>query len=136
MLDYESIKTTAKRIGRPIMDLIALSGESDPFYAGVGRRRQAAEWFAAIWADHGAAGTHLRRLHYKLVSTTALTKPDGSAYENTENDWQLLCKASLRHATSTLFRSTASLIGGTTSRCYSHPTWMLIPTGRSSFPAA
>jgi hypothetical protein len=95
MLDYESIKAMAKSIGRPITELLALSVNADPFYAGVAARRRNAEWFAAIWADHGAAGTHLRRLHYQLVSSTALTRPDGSAYENTENDWQLLCAASL-----------------------------------------
>ena len=49
-----------------------------------------------IWADHGAAGSHLRRLHYRLISSTApIRKPDGSEYENTENDWKGLVSASL-----------------------------------------
>jgi hypothetical protein len=94
MLDYESIKEMAKRIGRPITDLLALSPNNDPFYGSAGRRRNA-EWFAAIWADHGAVGFHLRRLHYQLISSTALIKPDGRTYQNTETDWQLLCKSSL-----------------------------------------
>jgi hypothetical protein len=71
MLDYESLKTMARNIGRPIRDLLALAPCNDPFYAGVGFRRQAAEWFATIWADHGSAGSHLRRLHYQLVSSAA-----------------------------------------------------------------
>jgi hypothetical protein len=96
MLDYESIKAMAKRIRRPVTDLLALAANNDPFYAGVGSRRQAAEWFAGIWADHGAAGSHLRRLHYRLVSSTApIRKPDGANYENTPNDWDFLCGASL-----------------------------------------
>src|SRR5262249_43232969 len=88
--------TMARNIGRPIRDLLALASCNDPFYAGVGHRRQAAEWFAAIWADHGGAGSHLRRLHYQLVSSTApIRKPDGGAYQNTEGDWKGLVAASL-----------------------------------------
>jgi hypothetical protein len=94
MFDYDSLKALAKDIGEPITNLLALSPNNDPFYDSAGRRRHA-EWFAAIWADHGAAGTHLRRLHYQLISTTTLTRPDGRRYQNTETDWQLLCKASL-----------------------------------------
>lgn len=96
MLDYESIKAMAKTIKRPITDLLALSQQNDPFYAGVGARRRAAEWFAEIWSEHGGAGSHLRRVHYRLISSSALTyKPNGEAYQNTENDWQLLSSASL-----------------------------------------
>jgi hypothetical protein len=96
MLDYESIKEMAKRIGRPVKELLALSPITDPFYAGVGSRLRDAEWFAAIWAEHGAASSHLRRLHYILVSsTTPFHKPDGSAYQNTETDWKSLVTASL-----------------------------------------
>ena len=86
----------AKSIGRSVTDLLALSPMNDPFYAGAGARRIAAEWFAAIWANHGEAGFHLRRLHYRLVSSdTPIRKPNGSAYQNTEGDWKLLGAASL-----------------------------------------
>jgi hypothetical protein len=96
MLDYGSLKAMAKSIGRPVKNLLALAPINDPFYAGVGARRRDAEWFAAIWADHGAAGFHLRRLHYRLISSTALIrKPDGSAYQNTDDDWAGLVTASL-----------------------------------------
>jgi hypothetical protein len=96
MLDYESIKAMAKDIGRPVKDLLALAPTNDPFYAGVISRRRDAEWFAAVWADHGAVGSHLRRLHYQLVSSTApIRKPDGTAYQNTEADWNSLIAASL-----------------------------------------
>jgi hypothetical protein len=96
MLDYESLKAMAISIRRPVKDLLALAPANDPFYAGTGARGKAGEWFAAIWADHGAAGSHLRRLHYRLVSSAApFRKPNGTNYENTENDWQFLCAASL-----------------------------------------
>ena len=97
MLDYDSLKFMAKSIGRSVTDLLALSPANDPFYAGIGARRQNAEWFAAIWADHGEAGSsHLRRLHYLLISSTApIRKPNGDRYQNTEGDWKLLVAASL-----------------------------------------
>jgi hypothetical protein len=96
MLDYDSLKAMAKTIGRPIKDLLALAPINDPFYAGVGARRRDAEWFAAIWTDHGAAGSHLRRLHYRLISSAApIRKPDGSEYQNTEDDRKGLNTASL-----------------------------------------
>jgi hypothetical protein len=96
MLDYESLKVMAKSIGRPVRQLLALSPTNDPFYAGVGARRRDAEWFAAIWANHGGVGSHVRRLHYRLISsTTPFLKPDGQPYQNTENDWASLVGASL-----------------------------------------
>ena len=96
MLDYKSLKAMAKNIGRPDKNLLALSLTNDPFYAGVSARRRDAEWFAAIWADHGATGSHLRRLHYQLISSGAvIRKPDGSTYQNTNADWACLVTASL-----------------------------------------
>lgn len=96
MFDYDSIKAMAKIVRRPVTDLLALSQQNDPFYAGVGSRRRAAEWFAQIWIEHGGTGSHLRRLHYRLISSSLPTKkPDGGDYQNTENDWQLLSGASL-----------------------------------------
>jgi hypothetical protein len=98
MLDYESLKGTAKSIGRSVKDLLALSPGNDPFYAGIAARRQAGEWFAGIWAEHGRAGVHLRRLHYRLVSQTdgkTINRPDGGDYQNTEKDWKFLVNASL-----------------------------------------
>jgi hypothetical protein len=96
MLDYDSLKAMAKTIGQPVKNLLALASNNDPFYAGVGARRRDAEWFAVLWADHGAAGSHLRRLHYQLISSTPpIRKPDGSKYQNTEDDWKALNTASL-----------------------------------------
>jgi hypothetical protein len=95
VLDYESIRALAKNIGRPIRDLLALSDGADPYYVGIGARREAGQWFAGIWAEHGEAGAHLRRLHYVLVSRKTHKLPSGRAYENTESDWTYLCSAGL-----------------------------------------
>ena len=98
MLDYESIKAMARQIGRPVKDLLALAPGNDPFYAGTGARRQAAEWFGGIWRDHAGTNTHLRRIHYRLVSPlegVRILLPSGREYQNTENDWAYLCGASL-----------------------------------------
>jgi hypothetical protein len=98
VLDYESIKALAKSIKRPVNQLLALASCNDPFYAGVGARRQEAEWFAGVWSEHSALGAHLRRIHYRLVSPpegVRILLPDGRDYQNTESDWTLLCRASL-----------------------------------------
>jgi hypothetical protein len=98
MLDYQQIKALAKVSGRSVKDLLALSQVSDPFYAGVGHRAQAAEWFGGIWRAHAGVGPHLRRIHYRLISPpegVRILLPNGREYQNTENDWTFLCTASL-----------------------------------------
>jgi hypothetical protein len=95
MLDYDSLKSTAKSIGRTVKDLLALAVNNDPFYAGAPFRRRAAEWFADIWSKYGELASHLRRLHYRLVSEATIRKPDGSVYQNMDGDWKDLMAASL-----------------------------------------
>jgi hypothetical protein len=77
--------------------LIALASQNDPFYAGLPSRRASAEWFAEVWDrfDLGNRTQHLRRIHYILVSQTALIQfKDGTPYTNTEECWKDLCEAS------------------------------------------
>ena len=99
MLDYDSIKALAKSMKRSVTDLLALSPRNDPFYAGVGSREDAAQWFAGIYRDHGGGGVpHLRHIHYRLVSPpqgVRILLPNGREYQNTENDWNYLGLASL-----------------------------------------
>ena len=86
-LDYEGIKALSKETKRNITDLLVLAAQNDPFYADVPGRRQYAEWFAALWEEYGFGdGTHIRRIHYRLVSQpTPIRMPDGKPYENTKN---------------------------------------------------
>jgi hypothetical protein len=99
MLDYTSIKTLVKSLKRSVKDLLALSQINDLFYAGVGSRGEAAQWFAGMYRDYGGGGVpHLRRIHYRLVSPPGgvrILLPNGRDYQNTENDWNYLCWASL-----------------------------------------
>jgi hypothetical protein len=98
MFDYASIKTLAESIGRPVTDLIALTRNSDPFFAGMSSRAVGAQWFAPLYRDYGGGGVpHLRRIHYRLVSPpegVRILLPNGREYQNTENDWNYLCAAS------------------------------------------
>jgi hypothetical protein len=91
MFDFDAIRELAKNIKRPVTELLALAPQNDPFYAGVGHRGEAAEWFVQHWPG---PGTHLRRIHYQLVSTH-VQLPNGREYQNTQLDWQFLCGASL-----------------------------------------
>lgn len=95
LLDYETLKAMARQIGQPVKNLMALAPTNDPFYAGTPARVRDGEWFAALWAEHGGAGAHLRRFHYQLISqSTKIKLPDGSNYENTEQCWKYMNCAS------------------------------------------
>ena len=78
MLDYDSIKAMAKAIKRPVKQLLALSPGNDPFYAGVGHRGEAAEWFAGIWAEHSAIG-RTSSAHSLSARVAARGRPHSSA---------------------------------------------------------
>jgi hypothetical protein len=93
---YEDIKKLAAKLGCPVIDLLVLASKNDPFYAGVPHRLKAATWFAEQWQRFGASGTHLRRLHYQIVSSAVpILKPDRMPYANTKPDWEYLDQASL-----------------------------------------
>ena len=95
---YEALKSVQQAVreerGRkpPIKDLIVLSPQRDPFYAGTEAEKAMAEWFAGIFGE--TAGTHLRRIHYRLVSRGDVVRADGSLYENDKNSWDYLGNAS------------------------------------------
>ena len=94
VFNYEGLKALAQELGRPASTLFALAPQNDPFYV-TPAQQAAAAWFAGLWQDHGAPGSHLRRIHYRLVSQTAIVRMlDGKAYENTEECWKGLCSAS------------------------------------------
>ena len=87
MYNYETIKELAKDEGKSVRDLLALSPNNDPFYVGSAGQMEKAKWFANVYKQMGSPREcHIRRVHYWVVSK-ALKKPDGSVYENTEEDW-------------------------------------------------
>jgi hypothetical protein len=95
---YEDLKILQRAVrlerGRkpPIKDLIVLSPQNDPFYAGTPTQAAMAEWFAGIFAQ--STGAHLRRIHYRLVARGNVVRADGVLYENNENSWSYLNNAS------------------------------------------
>ena len=95
VLDYEGLKGLCVVLGRPASTLIALAPANDPFAIGP-LRRKGAEWFTRIWKRLGLGkGTHLRRIHYVLISQKRpVPLPDGARYENTMDCWGALCTAS------------------------------------------
>jgi hypothetical protein len=91
LFGYAAIKQMAAERHQPVPDLLALSRNNDPFYAGSPAQRAKAEWFVATLADLGLSTRfHLRRVHYKLVSQHNPRRHDGTPYENTENCWDYL----------------------------------------------
>src|SRR5262249_54977899 len=94
--DYESLKELAKETNRNVEHVLALSKNNDPFYAGRESSRVEGEWCAGLWEKFSmTAGTHLRRMHYVLVSQAKpIRMPDGNPYENTAECWARLQKAS------------------------------------------
>lgn len=81
---------------RPMYDLIVLTKTNDPFNVEMAGRKEEAEWFAEQYRQFGfGVGTHLRRVHYRLVSQAApIVLPDGTQFENTQRCWKILCEAS------------------------------------------
>jgi hypothetical protein len=89
--NYLQLKKLACARGVSYKDLIVLTGANDPFYAGSKSNRVKAEWFADLWQRFGFTdGTHLRRIHYKLISMEGFKGPGGKPYLNTNNHWHLL----------------------------------------------
>ena len=78
----------------PIDSLVVLSRDIDPYTAW--RRQREAEWFARLFDRLVAPGAtkHLRGLFYLLVSSTAITAPDGKPFVNDYKHWQALQSAS------------------------------------------
>jgi hypothetical protein len=95
MNGYDRIKSLAHETGSAIPNLLALARQNDPFFAGAPAQQQQAEWFESLWEVYGLShGTHLRRVHYLLVSQEQpVIRHDGKPYENTKNSWSYLCGA-------------------------------------------
>jgi hypothetical protein len=72
--------------------LTVLATQNDPFRVDTPARHRDGQWLAmhAERLGLGHRKIHLRGLHYMLVSTSGLTKPDGSPYRNVEEDWAWL----------------------------------------------
>lgn len=95
-MNYQTIKALAKASHVSVTDLIALSPQNDPFYAGTERDKTLGAWFRDLWQQFGyTTGVHIRRMHYAIVSQNPpVCLPGGKPYENTEACWNELTNAS------------------------------------------
>ena len=88
--------------------ILAMAGKNDPFYAGQPAQAEKARWFAELYYRLGFAErrTHLRYLHYTFAGEepnpitgekSQERLPDGTPYENTDENWTFLVEVS-KHA--------------------------------------
>lgn len=82
-----------------------MARSNDPFYAGQDWQREQAEWFADLFERLGFVGrrVHVRFVHYVASGEEPNPEtgekhqerlPDGSPYENTQENWKFLDAAS------------------------------------------
>jgi hypothetical protein len=80
------------KTGARLSDLTVLSAQIDPYRLDTDAGHRDGQWIADQ-LDRLIGPTkkiHWRGLHYTLVSTSNLIKPDGTPYLNTEDDWTWL----------------------------------------------
>ena len=88
--------------------ILAMARSNDPFYAGQGWQLEQARWFADLFRRLGFEGRriHVRFVHYVASGEEANPAtgekqqerlPDGSPYENTDDNWTFIQAAS-KHA--------------------------------------
>ena len=72
--------------------LRVMSKQTDPFVLDTERWHTDGQWFTehflSLVGEFGEV--HLRGFHYRLISTTAIIKPNGIRYLNTDADWNWL----------------------------------------------
>jgi hypothetical protein len=93
---YNWILELKKQTGKNIPELLALTRENDPFFAGTAVHWKKAKWFATMWKREyeGQTGIHLRRVHYHLDAKKNVRKLDGKPYRNAYKDWCYLLECS------------------------------------------
>jgi hypothetical protein len=94
--DRAGLEALARELDRPLYTLTVTT--YDPFTADTPARKAAAEWFAELWHRYNCRpGSHLRRIHYLLVSQVVgeVLLRNGSPYLNTKDCFQILSLASL-----------------------------------------
>jgi hypothetical protein len=77
-----------------------LAPQNDPFRVDTSASHRDGEWLAlqAKRLGLGHRRIHVRGLHYMLVSSTGLVKPNGQPYRNVHEDWQWLVAEAAKSA--------------------------------------
>jgi hypothetical protein len=86
------LEKACNKTGVSLGELTVLSTRVDPYRLDTDAGHRDGRWVAEQLDRLLAPGKqiHWRGLHYLLVSTSALTKPDGTPYSNTDADWTWL----------------------------------------------
>ena len=86
------LEAACKKTHRPLGDLTVLSAQVDPYRLDTPSGHRDGQWLA----DHfnrlvgQNKQIHWRGLHYVLVSSTAIVKPNGELYRNDDANWTWL----------------------------------------------
>jgi hypothetical protein len=86
--------------GSTLADLTVLSAQVDPHRIDTPTFHAEGSWLAEQMVNLRLTERriHLRGLHYALVSTSGLVKPNGKIYRNTEGDWLWLQSSAAKAA--------------------------------------
>jgi hypothetical protein len=86
------LEDACETIGCGLSDLTVLSAQVDPYRLDTPSGHRDGKWLAKHFNRVVKRGKkiHMRGLHYALVSSTNLTKPNGEVYRNTDEDWTWL----------------------------------------------
>jgi hypothetical protein len=85
------LDTAAREASLPLEALTVLDKKVDPYRQDTPAGHRDGAWLAEQMTRLGITKPiHLRGLHYALVSSTTLTKPDGARYLNDAGNWEWL----------------------------------------------
>ena len=86
------ILAASRDSGLRLDDLTVLSAKKDPFRLDTPKGHRLAQWFKEWFSQlySSTAIVHLRGFHYVLVSHGSVEKPDGTLYENSDDDFKWL----------------------------------------------
>jgi len=77
--------------GLSMKELTVLSEDKDPYRRDTPAGHRDGAWFGEQVRRFLPSGTvHLRGLHYRIVASGDVTRPNGKPYLNTEEDWTYL----------------------------------------------
>jgi hypothetical protein len=83
------IEAEAETTGMSLDDLTVLSTQLDPYRLDCPRGHELGKWFADQVERFYPPDdlVHLRGLHYRIVASGDVRRPDGKPYPNTESNW-------------------------------------------------
>jgi hypothetical protein len=96
----EILQHACSETGSTLNDLTVLANQNDPYRLDTPNCHTEGRWLGEQMVNLRLTERriHLRGLHYALVSTSGLVKPNGEPYRNTEKDWLWLQSSAAKAA--------------------------------------